>query len=229
MRIFLIAITAVFLCCGCAYTQGTFEKAEKITRYQPYPVPVKFYVEAIKLVNSSDKKQCFPEAEASRWKNELLNHYPELFSPTPENALKVRFTLYVSNYAVDVSPVAPLLVLISLPTLGLLPIQNKFTMVSTLTTIIEGKPSSQDTSLKLNCRGNIGILGAILPTRYLLPEQKDHLFTSDDIGAQQNFTVPDHKMKLFLRVFVAQLHRMKTEEIWKLYTSKYSKPTKLLE
>lgn len=229
MRIFLIAITAVFLCCGCIYTQGTFEKTEKLSRYQSYRVPVKFYVSDIIFIKGRDGKTCFTETEATRWKTQLLHHYPEIFSPVPEKALKVKFSFYVSNYAEDVSPLAPALLLLSLPTLGFLPIINNFIMDSYLETTVEERKVKQNTTLKLHCRGNFGILGMILPTRLLLPEQKESLFETENLGARNNFTVPERNMKRFLRVFVAQLHRLKQEEIWQLYTSKYSDKVNLLE
>ncbi len=69
----------------------------------------------------------------------------------------------------------------------------------------------------------------ILPTRLLLPEQKESLFETEDLGARNNFTVPERNMKRFLRVFVALLYRLKQEEIWQLYTSKYSDKVNLLE
>lgn len=214
---------------GCVYTQGTFSDEKNITRYKPYELPIKFYIEDISFTKARNGLTFFSEAEAERWKNQLGKYYPQVFSNSPEQALKVKFIFKASSYAKNVPAYAPLTMLLSLPTLGLIPGINKFDMDSSLQTIIEDVEKTTQFSLKFYARGNIGIIGLLLPTRFLLPSAKNSLFTSKSWSAIHDYTVEEEKMKSFLKIFVAQIYSFPKEKIWILYNSKFGKNVQLLE
>lgn len=71
-------------------------------------------------------------------------------------------------------------------------------------------------------KGNIGPLALLLPTYVLIPSWGDKLFESSALTSSDSFRVLPEKMKDFLSVLVAALHKLPEDKVQKLYLMKNS-------
>lgn len=224
-------LLSIFFFTGCSHTSGKFENPEAMAAYQPFSVPVKFYVEKVEVTPKQQSDlTLFREQSTLEIQNAFVKFYPQFFAQSPENALPVSFRIIPTYYVQPDHPVlAPFTVLCSLFSGGLLPVTNTFTMETDI--IVELNDHSVKIPAPVRCfaKGNIGPLALLLPTHVLIPSWGDKLFESSALTSSDSFRVLPEKMKDFLSVLVAALHKLPEDKVQKLYLMKNSPATKLLE
>ena len=241
-----LLFTCLFVLCGCFQTSAAIENAGQLAKYESFRFPVKFYIENVTqiynttTVETKNKKPTtvlfrrFHQDEEERWMEGLHKYWPELFTKEPGNALKVRFSIEICSQKQEERNISGLLggVFISSFSFGLFPAVWHEKYRAVLRVQVEAlRTRASLLTVKTRTRGNNAFLG-LWYTRYLVPKIADTLFEtndSPDSAELRNCRVREDRLKDFLQLFVAELHRFPPEKIQELYLSKKTEKVKLLE
>ena len=234
LSVIFMASALSLLAAGCFHTDGAMKDLKTVSQYNPFCFPVKFYVERIELQNYDDTvTRLFKIEEAEKWRSGLLRFYPEFFSAGPDNALPVTFSITPDHLGTRYNLAGGALVLLSLVSLGIIPISNDFDgWIGVSVRLGSGESVTlreEQWSVSWRNRCNMGIIGIFLPTRYLLTKLPDAIFENQSGDIPMDSMVRDDRLKDFLGLFVAALHRLPPDKVQELYLSRMKRRTQLLE
>jgi hypothetical protein len=224
----LSGITAMLLLltAGCEYVSFALPEEVPEEQSKKLTCPVKFYLEDIEmdLLPSFQWKN----GTLEQWREALVRYWPELFSRTPEQALKTRFSIGWGTAAnVQLSTEQRISHIVSLLSLGLVPSVKNGIYEVKRGVQVEDLEIVKSQKLEYRIRGNYGLF-FFCGTCFLFQEHPRTMFRAF-YGTEQEFSIPDKNLKNFLQLFVAELHRLPPDKIQELYLSRKTAHVELLE
>ena len=234
----LTILTVIFMISGCRYPENVSARwADDVNlQYSKYNVPVKFYIENISL----EKPEAYTPAicylnpaETAKWREELNKNWPEFFSATPENALKLQIKITPSGQREALSPALQCFtgLLSFICTLGIFPAVENYAEFQVLRLSVEN--ISRESQLKMYFRSwtNLGLAGMLVQTCHSMPELPDASVAGKGGGTAGPLllNVRQGQFRKVLLPLVAELHSFPQEKIQELYLSRKTEKTTLLE
>lgn len=221
-----IIAASLLLTAGCEYLSFALPQEKPEVQIKKLTYPIKFYLESLEM-DSLPSFQ-WEENTLARCREALVYHWPELFSKTPEQALKIRFSIgWETGKTSNVSAAQRILPIASLLSLGLIPSINDNTQEVGIGIQIKDLEIYDTQKMEYRVRGNYGLF-FFLGTCFLLPEHPHSIFRAF-YGFEPEFSIPDENLKKFLQIFVNKLHRFPPDKIQELYLSQKTSKSKLLE
>ena len=241
MRHLILTCGAMLLTalCGCRYPECVSARWEENvnTTYPVYRFPVKFYVESItpeKPEANIPGGGCYLNpAEAEKLRAGLLKYWPELFSASPENSLRVQIKLTPPiSKKLTASLTQSLTGLLSfLGSLGVFPAVENYTAELAVGLSVEDLSQNSNLPMRFRSWSNLGMLGMLLPTCHLMPELPDTALAgkAGGMAGPLLLNVRNEQLREVLLPIVAELHRLPPDKIQELYLSRKTTKINLLE